>query len=235
MKKIYFIALTIVATLLLNGCAAIGMRRDIPQTERMSIRTIGVVSVLGNEFHSTYIGTTIFGNKSHSMNVNAWNIDEHAISVAIKVLDSMGPYQAQSLGSGFTDISAVMDTARKAGVDAVVAIIPSGYDNQPHYVGGYGFHRHNMFGIQRDCIYSLFTTNVYAVSSARELGWEWSFPTSKGIGCYGKTSDGKSWTTQMQWREHSDEYSERERKQFRTNILESVSDSVSYSLRNLGL
>ena len=172
------------------------------------------------------------------MDVAAWGIDSYAITEAIKVINSMSQYEARSLGVGATlpDIDAIINEARKAEVDAVALIQPSGYTNQPHYVGGYGFHRRSTFGIQRDCTYSLFVTRVFAVNSGRELGWEWSFPSlTTGMGCYGQIADGKPWTMKMDWRESPGDYTEKEMEKFREDILKSITESISYSLTHVGL
>ena len=224
------------AMLLLASCAALDMRRAVPSSAASSIRSIGVVSSLGTEFNATYIGVTIFNNKAHKYSVPNWKIEEFAIGTATEYLNSLGRYEARSLGNSFgdRDYDRMLAEARSAGHDTLIVLTPTSYDNAPHYVGGYGLHRRIFFGGPRDCIYTLFVTQVFDVATGAKLGWEWSFPTTSGIGCYGRKDLGEEWDNSVEWQESLAGYTEAQQEILRSNVLASMSESVPRSLKKLG-
>lgn len=231
--RTYFLFL--LSLLLLNGCVSLGFRGDMSTANREKIGSLGVVSMLGDNFKSIYIATTVFGNDSHVFNASSWKIDELATDVAIDTIKSLGPYDAKKLEANFTNIDVAISAARRDGHDALVAIVPRRYDNAPHYAGGYGFYRAKVFGLQKDCIYSLFVVSIYSATTGQRIGWEWSFPVMDGIQCSGLDQEGRSWTRSMEWKENSSEYTEAEVERFRKDVVDSVRRNIVFSLNNIGL
>ena len=226
------------AALALTGCATLDTKRSVPQSAANSAESIGVVSTLGDEFNATWIGITIFNNKEHQFKVPDWGVDELAIEKAIQYLNSRTTYRADSLGSDYSSdgIDRMMDDARAAGHDKLIAITPGGYPNQPNYAEGYGLHRRTTIFGRTDCIYSLFVVQAYDVSTKKKLGWQWSFPGGafSTVGCYGDGNLGTPWSDQTEWRESLDGYSESERALLRVNVSASVAESVPRAIKELG-
>jgi hypothetical protein len=173
---------------LLSGCSVIDIRRSIEGSAQAKIKSVGITSTLGNSFHGVLIGTTIFNNKDYIVDVSDWKIDDKAVEIAVSLLGRGGRRTAKPMATKFMphDFKAMIEAGRQMGVDAVVVISPSRYDNQPHFAAGYGIHRRSIMGMSTDCIYSLFIVEVFDVASEKKLGWQWGFPPWQGIPCFGK-------------------------------------------------
>jgi hypothetical protein len=69
------------ALLALSGCASIG------ETNRLEgIKTIGIISAIGDKFTVTQSGLTGFDNTPRSVSIEAWGIDEQIVARASSVL-----------------------------------------------------------------------------------------------------------------------------------------------------
>ena len=78
------------ALLALSGCASIeGASR--PQ----GIKTIGIISAIGDKFTVTPSGLTGFDNAQRSVSIDAWGIDEQMVAEASSVLSQ--PFQVQAV------------------------------------------------------------------------------------------------------------------------------------------
>jgi hypothetical protein len=210
------------AALSVSACAG-----KIPLEQMKSVRHVAVASTLGDEFHGIYIGTTILTNKYYSENVAAWKIDAVAAEAAAQVIRN-AQYQVSVIepDPSTDEAAAAQDAAKAVGADHVLLIRRSGYDNQPTFRGGYGYHRRSLLGIERGCIYSLFVAELYQVSSGRELAWQWSFPLTKDIRCHAESKE-------MPWKAWH-EYSAEETRKIQATITETVDDDVRAAVSRLG-
>jgi hypothetical protein len=67
---------------LLGACAAV----DASQPKLAAIKTIGVISAMGDEFTLTKAGLTGFGNSAQSVSIESWGIDDLIVSRANSLL-----------------------------------------------------------------------------------------------------------------------------------------------------
>jgi hypothetical protein len=83
-------SLALLALLAHSGCAS------IQETNRLEgIKTIGIVSAIGDKFTFTPSGLTGFDNAQHSVSIEAWGIDEQIVARATSVLGQR--FQVQTL------------------------------------------------------------------------------------------------------------------------------------------
>ncbi len=212
----------------LSACAGLGLRGGIQPSAKDSIRTIAVASAMGDTFNGSHVATTVFGNSKYTVDVSDWRVDETLTATAVTTLQRGGKWNAVALPPARdTDLGKALAAARAAGADTLLLAAPARYDNQPDFPPGYGFHRRTFMGIDRPCIFSLFTIKAYKVSSGQALGWEWSFPTSTGIPC--------SEAADVTWKESFPQYTPQEKESIRRAIETSVRTNVGTSLKGLGL
>ena len=234
MKTLFKLIVLITSLSILSACAALDIRRSVPESASTGIQKVGVISILGDKFNLTHIGTTIFNNQSSTLDVSNWKIDDTAIHYAVKHLESTGQYSPTSLGSNFSDADSMFAAAQKMGLDTLITIVPSGYDNAPHYAPGYGLHRRTFFGITKECVYALFVIQVFDVSTRKKHGWQWGFNSWNGVPCYGDEF-GTPRAISSEWKEDISQFSEGELTLLRENLIAYLEENVPLALRNLKL
>ncbi len=222
--------LTVLLVGLLAGCAELGIHSSVSAKAKAEIRTIAVASTLGTQFHGIYIGTTVFSNKHYDADVGGWGADEKAIQTAVSLLSRGGIRVAKPLAGPFTpnDHGLMIAAAKNVGAETLLVIQPTGYDNQPEFVGGYGYEKRAFLGLTRECIYSLFVIEVYAVATDKRMTWEWGFPVSNGIPCYGVEK-------KIPWKEEFASFTVEEQAGLRTAVMQSIEVNIATGVRRLGL
>lgn len=206
------------------------MISSVPETAKTGMRTVAVASTLGTKFHGIHIGTTAFSNQRYDADVAAGRVDEKAEQVAASLLSRDGKRVAKPLGGSFkaTDLSGMIAAAKSVGADTLVIVQPSGYSNQPEFAGGYGYAQRTFLGYSRQCIYSLFTLDVYDVASGKRTAVEWGFSPWEGVPCYG--ADKK-----IPWREDFASFTAEEQAGLRAEIVQSIEINVATGVQRLGL
>lgn len=214
-----------------------GMRGAVSDAELQSGRNVAIASLLGNSFHVIRVGTTVFGNASYEAPVPEWNIDgatEELIVSRIARRDSRratplkrDPGLAARFGSSWSffnngfNYDEVLKLAQEQGFDTLIVVQPTPYSNAKFHKPGYGFYERTLFGSSNRCVYSLFTIDVFAVSSRRKLAWEWGFPCNSGEDA-------------LDWKDDFAKYTSEERASLRRRAEESVRGNVLKALTSLG-
>lgn len=214
-----------------TGCAALDMRRGVPAEAADKQQTIGVASLLGDSFNLTLIGTTIFNNKHGESDVNSWHIDARAKDIAMQELAADPRYTVEPFTAepDPDDEDVFFDAARRAGLDTLLVILPSRYDNQPQFEGGYGLHTRSFLGQANDCPYSLFVIRAYQLEPQKKLGWQWSFSSWTGIDCFDE-----NWPDDLEWHNNLADYTPSQRELLHQAVLKSLKENIPRALENLG-
>jgi hypothetical protein len=171
----------------LTACATLGLRTQVSPQDLAGIDRIGVVSVMGDRYHTILLGLTSQGNRYHGSDVSAWDLDGLAVATAVESLTGAGDERAAVLatgglrGGGFhrdgdyrdIDRAGLLSLAAAQGFDTLLLIRPAADDNAPDRAGGYGYHAG--FGIRgvSGCSYVQLIVEVLRVRDGHPLGWEW--------------------------------------------------------------
>lgn len=229
------LSVVLMASALLSGCAAIGLRSDLSPQDQQAIKSVGVVSTIGNRLTMNYRGTTIFQNKSLVLDVSEWNLNAFANAEAVAAIESLGDYDAHPIAMETEDIERAITAASEANYDAVVIISPAVYDNAPGIAPGVSFSRINAWGNRGNATCAVILARIYSVRTRKQIAWEWGFPTS-GPTCYRDTSMGDvSWFDSMAWPAEAGDLSDESLVRLRVDTLKVVSRNVRYSVTNIGL
>jgi hypothetical protein len=154
----------------LGGCAAIGFRTDLRPEDRQQIKSIGVVSTLGDTFRMNYCGTTIFQNKSLAIDVSDWRVDAFASAEAAKAIGEIGGYDVQVIALDEPGVEKAIAAARDSGLDAVLIITPVTYDNAAGTARGLSFVRADAFGNRYEVSCAVISANIHSVRTGQRLG-----------------------------------------------------------------
>lgn len=218
------------ALLVLAGCAELGIRSGVSAQTASAMRKVAVASVLGPTFHGVLQGTTVFGNASYAEDVSAWQIDAEAVRTASEVLGRGAGRTVMPIATPLPagDVARAVSVARSMGADSLVVVKPTPFDNDRLYAAGYGYFRKSVLGIERDCIYSLFTVEVHDLASGKRVAWEWGFAPMSGIPCSGQEQ-------KIPWQPQFALYSAEQREQLREAVTQIVRTNVETGVRRLGL
>ena len=227
--------IVILSAALFTACS--GLPGRMSDAELKASNNVAVVSLLGDRFYFVRVGTTVFNNVNYEFHVPDWNIDSMVESVVVERLSEDGARKVSTLehtpgiSSRFRDswslfnngfsYDEIFSLAKEQGYNALIAVEPTPYDNQPFHVAGYGFYERNFLGNSSRCIYTLFTINVYSIDDRSTLGWDWGFPCTGG-------------ETEIPWKAQISEYSVEELKSLRERTEENISTSVLSTLDSLG-
>ncbi len=225
----------LVALLFLTSCS--GLKGPLTKSEIQSTRKVAVISLLGENFHGIRVATTVFGNIYYVTSVPDWNIDGITEDFIVSRVSSPGIRSALALAhdsalqkrfvkswgfanNGF-DYDELFALAKEQGADTLIVVQPTPYSNARFHRPGYGFYENTFMGGSRRCVYSLFTVDVFSVSSGDRLGWEWGLPCESG-------------ETEIAWKRGFLEYTEEEKERLREKTVASVISGVSNALKILG-
>jgi hypothetical protein len=181
----------IVCAFLLSGCTS-----SIKPDKLTSIKNISVISLLGDEFCVSYLGSTVFNKKRKSVNVSNWRIDEFTEEVVIKAILADGRYNyikidknRDSLMKIYTkektacthkkknDINLIKDeikeVERRTGIDTIILVLDhwtlTDYiTGRSGMLSGYGIHQLSFLGIE-DIIIHLFAEIIVIDSHNFEI------------------------------------------------------------------
>lgn len=225
----------ILGVLSLSGCSTLGR---VPNDRLEKIKSIGVVSLLGNTFHGIYVGGTVFENKKYIAQVDDWKIDHYVSDFMLAELRATRKYQVGVVNLGtasaedfyleqrrdLVDIKKLSDKASKQNYDTIVLVSRAHHDSFPFHDDGYGFFKHcGLFNIVcRAYVYSLFTVEVVDVKSKTEIAFAWGYPVS----------DKEEETA---WKKSFNSFSVEEREVLRKDIQEQIAVNVVKALQKLNL
>lgn len=89
----------------LTSCA-VGPR-TVEKEDLSRIRTVGVISLIGDRFYSIHVGFTVFGNRRAEYPGADWRIDDIAEDVATTTLERNGRYQVVRVNHKGVDLQKV--------------------------------------------------------------------------------------------------------------------------------
>ena len=94
-----------IASVVLSAAAAFETRT----TKLQAVKTVGIVSAIGEEMSLTQAGLTALGNAGQSVSISAWGLDELIVQQATKLLS--GRFRVQAVSYRRAAFAAVRDSA----------------------------------------------------------------------------------------------------------------------------
>ena len=94
-----------VASVVLSAAAAFETRA----TRLQAVKTVGIVSAIGEEMSLTQAGLTALGNTEQSASISAWGLDELIVQQATKLLS--GRFRVQAVSYRRAAFAAIRDSA----------------------------------------------------------------------------------------------------------------------------
>lgn len=93
------------------ACIALGAAAafETRATKLQAIKTVGIVSAIGEEMSLTQAGLTALGNTGQSVSINAWGLDELIVQQATKLLS--GRFRVQPVNYRRAAFAAIRDSA----------------------------------------------------------------------------------------------------------------------------
>jgi len=230
MKNTLLIYTLTACSVLLSGCLTTTPGPKAASKKIGSEQTIGVVSLLGEEFQGVHVGTTAFQNKSYVSEVPDWKIDDSIVEFAnsqfernsvfsIKRIENDSGVDPDALKLRYrrSEIQKVLASAKDSGVDTLVLFRGTKYDNARFYKPSYGYLQHSMFGNSHGNIYSLFVMEVFDVETGKQIAFRWGYPNGNP-------------ETEIEWKASFSEYDESEKVMIRNKVLQHAYRSVQQTL-----
>lgn len=179
---------------LVSTARAAFMPGAVPEKELAGMERIGVVSAFGDTFHGVLIGTTVFQNKSYTVEVPDWKIDEYVRSEVMKALEAHGQVKGVELPLDAAQVNALYEPrkpevlddgklialAREQGWTHVLVLHRIHYDNAPFHQGGFGVFSRGMLGLKMQCAYALYMASVFRVDTGKNVAFRWGEPCLGG-------------------------------------------------------
>jgi len=170
------------AILALTACAT----QSVAPTDLARIKTVGIVSAIGDVIILNHVGTTAFTNDEEFNTKVDWGLDAAAVQSAAAKLD--GRYEVRSVSydaapfagppRGFSGLfdkerplgEIVRDSVRPQGLDAYI-VLRRDRQTLPNqdWLEGLGLDDHNFLGIHTDAIYAAYRVAVIDGRSMKVL------------------------------------------------------------------
>lgn len=218
---------------MLAGCDTLNLRRSVSSDTLAKVHRVGVVSLMGDDFHGVTLGLTIFGNSSFLGEVPDWQVDHEANNRALADLSRNASFTAAALDVGNTSIKAltaddgraIYDLAATQGFDTLVVIEPGVSSNYPYLPPGIGVFSSSVpLMTPRPMPYVGFTVVVINVAERKEKAWEWG-------GAAPFSFEGGS----VPMHESFGQFTSEEKSQLRERILTNLGRGIDYALEKLSL
>lgn len=174
--------LTVLWIVLLTGCATVG-------SEKLALRPqntkVVVVSLMADQLKVRHVGTTVFSNAQHDVDVSNWNINQQIEDETNKLLQNAGKFAVvkaagtdfrekfgvpvRSLWDGTTSLDHVKDgvqvVARESGADLVMVIRQAEYGD-PFFgtnqsFSGYGIYQRSFLFSKKAINFVTMNVNVF--------------------------------------------------------------------------
>lgn len=220
-------------SVVLSGCAGFGKTSgpDTADATPDKIKQVGVLSVMGDDFHVVRMGFTNFQNVHYDASVGDWKIDQIATDTALKLLAGNDRIKATAfdrsrlrpdqLESNRSD--ALWQAAQRQGLDTLIIVRPSEISALKHFTPGVGLFERKMVGEGDRCIYTAYVVRVFDVKTRKELDSNWGGPSPCKVG-----SD-----EQVPFKKDFSEYSSAEKDEIRRLLAARFDDTLSYTLGTL--
>lgn len=228
--------LKLILTLLFIGSCA-NLKREVTIDDLKNIKRIAVVSSMGDEFTMTYIGSNIFANKSETVKIKDWKIDEHAQNDLIKMLSDSKKYeQVAPLAGKFDRLELqskekrlpLLIRAKDQGFDAIIILMPTSYDNAKMVRPGFGMQRHHAQISPAEFVYMLASLNVIKVETGEQIAWQWTFnPWDQKPGIYD--------TSKVPWKDQYKNFTKAEKALIQKSLKNRIDEGLKYAISALRL
>jgi hypothetical protein len=217
----------------LSGCAGFGKTSE-PEPSAGSpdkIKQVGVLAVMGDEFHVVRMGFTNFQNVHYDADVSDWKVDQIATDTALKLLAGNERIKAapldrsrlstDQLASNRSD--ALWQAAQRQGLDTLIIVRPSEISALKHFTPGVGLFERKMVGEGDRCVYTAYVVKVFDVRTRKELDSNWGGPSPCKVGS----------NEQVPFKKEFSEYSSAEKDEIRRLLTARFDDTLSYTLGTL--
>lgn len=221
---------------LLTACA---VRGPINEDRRQTIRDVGVVSLLGDEFYGIHLAP--FDNRDYAVDVKDWQIDKYVEETISRKLVETKKYnniiaipssvryveyeENKSLYQDKVDIEGLLSEAKRVNVDTLLIARRNRYDNARRFFRGYGFVK-NIAISTTHCVYALYIIEAYDVLTGKPMAWEWGFPI--GEVCT-PIEEG------LTWKDSYSDFNEEERRLIRSSLKNTLDKGINNALYSLWL
>ena len=180
--------------LALAGCASGGGQAPVADNGPVKIKQVGVLSLMGDDFHVVRQGLTNFQNIAYDASVADWQVDQVATASALKLLsentrikpaayDKSG-LSASQLASNRSD--ALWQAAQRQGLDTLIIVRPANTESTKNFIPGVGLYERKMFDEGERCVYTAYVAKVFDVATRKELDSNWGGPSPCKVGADGE-------------------------------------------------
>lgn len=233
--------LTIFLGLVAAGVAQGGLFSHKPDPHDLAgLQHVVVFARLGDTFHASWVGLTIFNNKFFDAPVPEWGIDPFVEQTVHDDLAALGHFSADPLDVSGLDlptlyrkkgavtnskevIAVLLERAKQQGADALLIVdVWHWQETHPFHGTGFGAYRRDFY--PSGCIYTAFMTTLFRVDSAKRV-----MTAAEPPPCEVSKTDAfekkKSW----------DDYSAEEKAAFESAVKQKVRETLAGHLSQLGL
>lgn len=173
-------------SILVSGCAGIGIRGGVSGDDLQSIKRVAVYSNLQPTMNHISVGVTKFSDKYQTFDVSNWKINQYAENQLVRQLSENPAFHVGTLKNkpapgtpwNLDTVAWLQKEARSEGYDTLVILDPSGYANAPALKPGYGIARISRLRSPIFSVYLLAIMSVYNTSKSAALGWDWTMAST---------------------------------------------------------
>ncbi len=230
MKSIFAAAILFAASVQ----AAVGANK-----EYANVRTVAVISVLGNQIDMQTTGVTIFGNADYKLDFDL-GLDAQIVQQATAALQpqfavkDVDPGLFAGLATGTFGLPRRLPSVPKVeGVDAYVVILPSEQTELVDFHGLVVSHAHDLIKDASTWVTTQYAVVVFDAATGRRIDYGTSqYPSSKSI--YGhefplETCDNAIWS------DAADKMTDEQKARVKKELSALVSRSIAYTMASAGL
>jgi len=236
--------------LLLNACA-----QPVPQERLSGIRTVGVISAMGDEFSFTTVGLTVFGNDFKQAGIGSWGLDDFMvaqITEALRQRYDVRPltYRRAAFKSENMDIpvgwqgpfdrrrtihEVIRTDAQPQGLDAYVIVVGDGsrFGNTNQGVRGVGLAKGGLLS-KRIGLHALYRVAVVSGQDQRVIG-KAQAEAVPGIEPSVFLRGPSREVGPSLWSDGMDAMSPSQQEQVKAGLRDLIARSVPQTLRDVGL
>ncbi len=227
--------------LILSACAS-----PVPSEKLTDIKSVAIISAIGDTVTFQDIGTTVFENKNEPASIASWGIDDLVTETAAARLK--GRYDVRSLNydrSAFLNVdgSALGDIVRSAGgeepIDAYIVVEKLrtadviGQTNQP--LEGLGLYRRNFLGLNTVAVYAAYRVVVVDGHSFGIIGSAEGRLPNRGRLVFKEEKTAYQRVGRRLWAASLDAMSDAQRTQLESTLKNVIAKSLVKALGDLKL
>ena len=213
------------------------------------VRTVGVISTIGQAFILQFIGVMRFSNKEKPLPIDDWRIDEH---IEARLKSELGgrftfkpieydprlfalPKSSIGLISRPTATRAVKDLPDQ-GVDAFILVTPSWRTDGRFYIsalcGGLGIYRLNTGHVEASVIHAFYQVTVVDAKTRKVLAQRLAeIPEKASFGYAAPARELAPWA----WEDDPETMMPRRKAHLRAELLSLLDASLDFTLERMGV